>query len=64
MLDHCLAGRATEARKVIRHLWALGYAPSDIIGIIMRVAKTHPMAEYTQLEYIKASRSWRYCPRY
>ena len=55
MLDHCVAGRVRDARKVIRHLYKLGYAPSDIIGIVMRVTKTHKMDEFFTLEFIKVS---------
>jgi hypothetical protein len=53
MFDHCLAGQLTKARKVVQHLYKLGYAPSDIISMIMRIAKTHQMPEHLQLEYIK-----------
>lgn len=56
MLGHCEKGNVDEAYKVLEHLWTLGYSPEDIIGNIFRVCKTHPMAEYLKLEFIKVRR--------
>ncbi|XP_076801519.1 replication factor C subunit 2-like [Clavelina lepadiformis] len=53
MLDHCVSGNLDEAYKVINHLWNMGYSADDIITNIFRVVKTHDMAEYVKLEYIK-----------
>ncbi|GAV05864.1 hypothetical protein RvY_15928 [Ramazzottius varieornatus] len=53
MLDACIKGDIDEAYKILNYLWSLGYAAEDIIGIIFRVCKIHPMAEFLKLEYIK-----------
>jgi len=53
MLDSCVEGNLEEAYKVMSHLWKLGYSPEDIITIIFRVTKTHNMAEFLKLEFIK-----------
>ncbi|XP_014772174.1 replication factor C subunit 2 [Octopus bimaculoides] len=53
MLQHCVDGKIDEAYQVMSHLWKLGYAPEDIIGIVFRVSKTFNMAEYLKLEFIK-----------
>nr|CAB3265535.1 replication factor C subunit 2-like [Phallusia mammillata] len=53
MLDHCIKSNLDEAYKIVHHLWAMGYSPDDIITNIFRVVKTHEMAEYLKLEYIK-----------
>ena len=53
MLDACIKGYIDEAYKTLNYLWGLGYAAEDIIGIIFRVCKIHPMAEFLKLEYIK-----------
>jgi len=53
MLQSCVGGDLDGAYRVMSHLWSLGYAPEDIIGIVFRVCKTHPMAEYLKLEFIK-----------
>ncbi|QQP55132.1 Replication factor C subunit 2 [Caligus rogercresseyi] len=46
MLSHCTEGKMDEAYRS-------GYSPEDIITNIFRVCKTHPMAEYLKLEFIK-----------
>ncbi len=38
---------------MMSHLWKMGYAAEDIVGNIFRVCKTHSMAEYLKLEFIK-----------
>lgn len=53
MLQHCVNGNIDQAYKVISHLWNMGYASEDIIKITFRVCKTHTMAEYLKLEFIK-----------
>lgn len=53
MLTHCTKGDLDQAYKVMSHLWRLGYSPEDIITNIFRVCKTHSMAEYLKLEFIK-----------
>jgi replication factor C subunit 2/4 len=53
MLQHCVQSDIDAAYKILSHLWSLGYAPQDIIGIIFRVAKTHDMPEFLKLEFIK-----------
>ena len=35
------------------HLWKLGYSSEDIVTNIFRVTKTHPMAEYLKMEFMK-----------
>ena len=35
------------------HLWKLGYSAEDIITNIFRVCKSHTMAEFMKLEFIK-----------
>jgi len=53
MLSSCVESNLEEAYKVMSHLWKLGYSPEDIITIIFRVVKTHSMAEFLKLEFIK-----------
>ncbi|OWA50285.1 Replication factor C subunit 2 [Hypsibius exemplaris] len=53
MLDACIKSDIDEAYKILHFLWGLGYAAEDIIGIIFRVCKFHPMADLVKLEYIK-----------
>jgi replication factor C subunit 2/4 len=53
MLQACVNGDLDGAYRVMSHLWGLGYAPEDIIGIVFRVCKTHSMAEYLKLEFVK-----------
>ena len=53
MLQHCVNGQLEEAYKVMAYLWGLGYAAEDIITIVFRVCKNHPMAEFVKLEFIK-----------
>lgn len=55
MLQHCVNGNIDQAYKVISHLWNMGYASEDIIKITFRVCKTHTMAEYLKLEFIKVN---------
>jgi len=59
MLQCCVTGDLDGAYRVMSHLWSLGYAPEDIIGIVFRVCKTHSMAEYLKLEFIKVCK-WHY----
>ena len=37
----------------MNHLWKLGYSSEDIITSVFRVCKTHSMAEFVKLEFIK-----------
>merc|ERR1712241_1530349 len=53
MLDHCVKSDIEESYKIMAHLWGLGYSAEDIITNVFRVCKTHPMAEYLKLEFIK-----------
>lgn len=53
LLDHCVKSSLTEAHKILRHLWTLGYSAEDILSIVFRVLKNHPMEEYLKLEFIK-----------
>ncbi|THD24498.1 Replication factor c subunit 2 [Fasciola hepatica] len=53
LLDHCVKSSLTESHKILRHLWTLGYSAEDILSIIFRVLKNHPMEEYLKLEFIK-----------
>jgi replication factor C subunit 2/4 len=53
LLTHCASSDLDSAYKVMAHLWSLGYAPEDIIGILFRVCKTHDLPEYLKLEFIK-----------
>jgi len=53
MLSHCVKADIEGACKVMSHLWKLGYSSEDIVTNIFRVSKTHPMAEYLKLEFIK-----------
>ena len=46
MLDHCVKSDIDEALK-------LGYSSEDIITSVFRVCKTHCMAEFVKLEFIK-----------
>ncbi|KAG5447283.1 Subunit of heteropentameric Replication factor C (RF-C) [Clonorchis sinensis] len=53
LLDHCVKSAFTEAHKILRHLWTLGYSAEDIMSILFRVLKNHPMEEYIKLEFLK-----------
>ena len=53
MLDHCVKSDIDEAFKLLNHLWKLGYSSEDIITSVFRVCKTHNMAEFVKLEFIK-----------
>merc|ERR1719348_434793 len=53
MLDHCLKADIDEAYKVMAHLWKLGYSSEDIVTNVFRVCKSHGMAEFMKLEFIK-----------
>ncbi|KAL3314367.1 Subunit of heteropentameric Replication factor C (RF-C) [Cichlidogyrus casuarinus] len=53
MVDHCLEGKFQEASKILKHIWSLGYSAEDIMIIIFRVIKNHPMDEYLKLNFLK-----------
>ena len=53
MLDHCIKSDIDESYKLLHHLWKLGYSSEDIVTSVFRVAKTHNMAEFLKLEFIK-----------
>ena len=53
MLDHCVKSDIDESFKLLNHLWKLGYSSEDIITSVFRVCKTHHMAEFIKLEFIK-----------
>jgi len=53
MLTHCTEGKLDDAWAIMSRLWGLGYSAEDIITNVFRVCKTHPMAEYLKLEFIK-----------
>ena len=53
MLDHATKADIDEAYKILAHLWELGYSPEDIITNVFRVCKSHNMAEFLKLEFIK-----------
>lgn len=48
-------GRLTDLFTTagLAELWAMGYAPVDIITVIFRVVKNYEMPEYIKLEFIK-----------
>jgi len=53
MLDHCVKSDIDAGYKILSHLWGLGYSPEDIITNVFRVCKSHSMAEFMKLEFIK-----------
>jgi len=53
MLDHATRADIDQAYKILAHLWELGYSPEDIITNVFRVCKSHNMAEFLKLEFIK-----------
>lgn len=55
MLRACMSGEAKKARKTIRHLWRLGYAPQDIIGMVSRMIKSNAakVPEHLQLLFLQ-----------
>lgn len=53
MLTQCTEGELDKAYKIMHDLWKLGYSAEDIITNVFRVCKSHPMAEYLKLEFIK-----------
>lgn len=55
MLTHCTNNDVDRAYVILKCLWDKGYSSHDIITNIFRVCKTHNMAEYLKLEFIKVS---------
>jgi len=53
MLDHCVKSDIDQAYKVMSHLWKMGYSTEDIVTNVFRVCKSHGMAEFLKLEFIK-----------
>ncbi|KAF8571782.1 hypothetical protein P879_02962 [Paragonimus westermani] len=53
LLDECVKGQLSAAHKILRHLWTLGYSAEDILSILFRVLKNHPMEEYIKLEFLR-----------
>merc|ERR1712106_624241 len=53
MINHCIKTSYDDAYKILAHLWKMGYASQDIISNIFRVCKSHGMAEFMKLEFIK-----------
>ena len=53
MLSHCVSTDIDRAYLILKSLWDKGYSPHDIITNVFRVCKTHQMAEYLKLEFIK-----------
>ena len=53
MLSHCVSTDVDRAYLILKSLWNKGYSPHDIITNVFRVCKTHQMAEYLKLEFIK-----------
>lgn len=53
MLDQAAKADIDAAYKILLHLWGLGYSPEDIITNVFRVCKSHTMAEFMKLEFIK-----------
>jgi len=53
MLSHCVKSDIDEAYKVMAHLWKMGYSCEDIITNMFRVCKSHSIAEFLKLEFIK-----------
>lgn len=52
-LEHARVGRTKEAMDGIGGLWSDGYAASDIVQTLFRVARTMDMPEPTKLEFIR-----------
>lgn len=55
MLDHCVEADIDKAYEIMHHMSHMGYSADDIITNIFRSCKTHQMAEYVKLEFIKVS---------
>ncbi|XP_054749553.2 replication factor C subunit 2-like [Lytechinus pictus] len=53
MLDHCIEGDIDKAYEIMHHMSHMGYSADDIITNVFRSCKTHQMAEYIKLEFIK-----------
>ncbi|XP_790650.2 replication factor C subunit 2 [Strongylocentrotus purpuratus] len=53
MLDHCVEADIDKAYEIMHHMSHMGYSADDIITNIFRSCKTHQMAEYVKLEFIK-----------
>lgn len=53
MLDASVKGDVDAAYQVLRHLSHLGYSPEDIIGTVFRIAKSHSLPEFLQLQFLK-----------
>jgi len=54
IVQHCLDGDIDGALAELHTLWTAGYATSDIINTLFKVAKNHDMAEGMKLKFIKA----------
>lgn len=52
-IEKCREGKMGEAVDIVMALWASGYAATDIIQTLFRVAKSHDMPEYQKLEFIR-----------
>jgi replication factor C subunit 2/4 len=53
MLQKSSEGNIDEAHEFLESLWKDGYAASDIIGTMYRIARNMELEEYLKLEFIK-----------
>ena len=53
VIKECLDGQFTSACEGIDGLWAQGYSPLDIIGVMYKVVTHYSMNEHLQLRYLK-----------
>jgi len=53
MIECCLKRNLDEALASLANLYSLGYCTEDIVGSLFKVVRSHKMADYTKLEYLK-----------
>lgn len=55
MVRHVIEGKFDDACSGLKHLYDMGYSPTDIITTFFRIIKNYDMAEYLKLEFMKVS---------
>jgi len=58
MVRQVLEGKFDDACSGLKHLYDMGYSPTDIITTLFRIIKNYDMAEYLKLEFMKVK---HYC---
>ncbi|XP_012835443.1 PREDICTED: replication factor C subunit 2 [Erythranthe guttata] len=53
MVRQVIDGKFDDACAGMKHLYDMGYSPTDIITTLFRIIKNYDMAEYLKLEFMK-----------